>query len=157
MTLWCSGVFVALGSNLGDRAAQLASALDALAATSGVRALRCSRVLETAPVGGPPQPDYLNAVAELETALTPRQLFVALQQIEQRGGRLRGEINGPRTIDLDLLLFGDQRVSDADLRIPHPRMWQRAFVMEPLSELIGPAALAALRQRFGWGEQSHVR
>jgi 2-amino-4-hydroxy-6-hydroxymethyldihydropteridine diphosphokinase len=130
------GIFIGLGSNLGDRAGHIRDALRELAEAGDIRVVACSRVHETEPVGGPPgQPPYLNAVAELATDLAPRDLLVRLLEIERRHGRQRGVPNGPRTLDLDLLLYRDLVVDEPDLCVPHPRMWQRSFVMEPLAEI----------------------
>ncbi len=128
--------YVALGSNLGDRAAQLAAAIAALRAHPGVRVEALSTVYETAPVGPPPQGPYLNAVARLRTRLAPRALLERLLEIEVAAGRRRG---GPRwsarTLDLDLLLYGSLVLDERGLCIPHPRLHERAFVLEPLCEL----------------------
>lgn len=127
--------YVGLGSNLGDRAATLARALEALRATPGITRLAASRFYETEPVG-PPQGRYLNGVARLETTLAPRALLARLFEIERDAGRLRGaERNAPRTLDLDLLLYGELRLEEPSLVLPHPRLHQRAFVLEPLCEL----------------------
>lgn len=127
--------YVALGSNLGDRAGFLREALRGLAATDGVAVVAVSRTYETKPVG-PPQGPYLNAVAKLRTALSPRGLLERLLEIERSLGRQRGpEPNLPRTLDLDLLLHGDARVDEPDLVLPHPRLHERGFVLEPLREL----------------------
>ncbi len=126
---------IGLGSNLGDRAATLARALDALQATPGIARLAASRLYETEPVG-PPQGRYLNAAARLETRLEPHALLARLLEIERAAGRVRGaERNGPRTLDLDLLLYGGLCLEGPDLVLPHPRLHQRAFVLEPLCEL----------------------
>jgi 2-amino-4-hydroxy-6-hydroxymethyldihydropteridine diphosphokinase len=122
-----------LGSNLGDRMASLRRALELLR-DRGVTPVRSSRVYETDPVG-PPQPDYLNAVVEVELSGTARDLLEACRSVEEEMGRVRGERWGPRSIDLDVLTFGDQRVDEPDLVIPHPRMHERAFVLVPLLEL----------------------
>mgnify|MGYP001395828331 CR=1 FL=1 len=128
--------FVALGSNLGDRAATLASALRCLAETSGVRLVAASDFHDTAPVGGPlGQPRFLNAVAELECELSPEALLTQLQRIEAQHGRERAVPNGPRTLDLDLLLYGDLRRASAELTLPHPRLEEREFVLAPLAQL----------------------
>jgi 2-amino-4-hydroxy-6-hydroxymethyldihydropteridine diphosphokinase len=130
--------YVAFGANLGDRAATFEFALAALAAAPGVRVLRRSRWLDTEPVGGPPgQPRFLNGVVEIATRLELRAFFALLQTIEHRAGRDRArEVrNGPRTLDLDLLLFGDAVHESGDLTVPHPRMGERAFVLDPLAEL----------------------
>ncbi len=126
--------FVALGSNLGDRLANLREAVVRLASTPGVGGVMVSRVYETAPVG-PPQPDYLNAVAEVRTSLTARRLLEACLGIEQAMGRIRGERWGPRPIDLDVLTYGRMSIEEPGLVVPHPRMHERAFVMVPLLEL----------------------
>jgi 2-amino-4-hydroxy-6-hydroxymethyldihydropteridine diphosphokinase len=129
-------VFVALGSNLGDRAAHLAAALAALRCSPDVELVRVSGVYETAPVGPAEQGPYLNAVAELRTRLAPRALLARLRAIEAARGRTRsGERWGARTLDLDLLLFGERRIDESDLEVPHPRMAERAFVLEPLREI----------------------
>lgn len=143
------GVFVALGSNLGDRAAHLAAAVQKLSNSRGVRVLRCSSLHETIPVGGPPgQGKYLNAVAELSTDLPPHDLLGLLLRIEHEQGRVRREPNSPRTLDLDLLLYGNVHLLDPSLTLPHPRMWNREFVLIPLLELIGEDHLVALRRAF---------
>jgi 2-amino-4-hydroxy-6-hydroxymethyldihydropteridine diphosphokinase len=127
-------VFLGLGSNLGDREAAIAGALARLAAR-GFRATRTSSLWLTEPVGGPPQGFFLNAVAEGETALGPEALLQACLATERDMGRVRAERNGPRTIDVDLLLFGDARWSAPGLVIPHPRMHERRFVLAPLAEI----------------------
>lgn len=127
-------VAIALGSNLGDSRATLEAALDDLDRSPGVRVLRRSSWYRTAPVG-PPQPDYLNGCAVLEVALSPEALLDRLLEIEIRHGRVRGERWGPRTLDLDLLLFGGLTLSRERLQIPHPRMGERAFVLVPLAEI----------------------
>jgi len=130
-----SEVFVGLGSNLGDRRATLRRALADLDAAPGVRVCAVSRVHETEPLGGPPQPRYLNAVARLEASLAPRVLLRLLQRVEYAHGRRRTLPDGPRTLDLDLLLYGAHRVDAPELAVPHPRMAERAFVLGPLAEL----------------------
>ncbi len=130
------GIFIGLGSNLGDRAGHIRRALEELCEAGDVRVVACSRLHETEPVGGPPDaPRFLNAVAELATGLSPRQLLDRMLQIEQRHGRDRSAQTFSRTLDLDLLLYGDQVIQQPDLRVPHPRMWQRGFVMHPLAEI----------------------
>jgi 2-amino-4-hydroxy-6-hydroxymethyldihydropteridine diphosphokinase len=126
--------YLALGANLGDRLASLQRAADLLGARRGIAVLRSSRLFETAPVG-PPQPDFLNAVVEVDTSLTPRDLLEAAMAVERELGRERHERWGPRTIDVDLLTFDDVEVDEPGLRIPHPRMHERAFVLVPLGEL----------------------
>jgi|GEM_PF-6817 len=134
--------FVALGSNLGDRRAHLEAALAALAATPGVRLAAVSPAYENPPVGGPPQGDYWNAVAEVRTTLSPRALWGRLRGIEDAGGRVRGVRDGPRTIDLDLLAFGDRTASETDLVLPHPDALDRAFTLGPWVD-VAPEALVA--------------
>ncbi len=133
--------FVALGANLGDAAQALRGALKALNETPGIRVARASSVYRTAPVESS-GPDYLNAVAEVSTTLTAPALLDALQAIEQQAGRERPYRNAPRTLDLDLLLFGEARIDSPRLTVPHPRMWERAFVLVPLAE-IAPALVGA--------------
>jgi len=128
--------FLALGSNLGDRWEHLRRALAGLREADRVVAV--SPVYETEPVGGPDdQGPYLNAVVELDTSRTPRQLLELAQDLEREGGRVRveGRRWGPRTIDVDVLLVGDLSVDEPDLVVPHPRMWERRFVLAPLSDL----------------------
>ncbi len=134
--------YVALGSNLGDRHAHLAAALDALAALPGTRLLATSPIYETAPLGPPGQQDYLNAVARLATELSPLDLLDALLAIERTRGRVRAERWGPRTLDLDLLLHGDATLHDPRLTLPHPAMLTRAFVLAPLHDLAPDLVLA---------------
>jgi 2-amino-4-hydroxy-6-hydroxymethyldihydropteridine diphosphokinase len=129
--------YIALGANLGDRAAALAHALEALDAVPGVRVVAVSSNWETAPVG-PPQPAYLNAAAALDTELSAIALLARLHEIEREAGRRRGaERNLPRTLDLDLLLFGGLVIVAPELVVPHPRMHERAFVLGPLAEIAG--------------------
>lgn len=129
--------YLGLGSNLGDRAAHLQGAVHGLAATDGITVVAVSSVYETEPVGGPDQPDYLNAVVAVDTDLTARQLLEVAQRLEGEAGRdrEREERWGPRTLDVDVLLVGDEHVEEADLVVPHPRLFERAFVMVPLADL----------------------
>lgn len=123
--------FLGLGSNLGDRRGHLRRAVAALPDVVAV-----SGVYETDPVGGPPgQGAYLNAVVELETDLSPRDLLELAQRLERDAGRVRTERWGPRTLDVDVLVVGDLVVDEPDLRVPHPRLGERAFVLVPLSDL----------------------
>jgi 2-amino-4-hydroxy-6-hydroxymethyldihydropteridine diphosphokinase len=124
-----------LGSNLGDRLANLQRAVELVAARSGLRVERSSRVYETDPVGGPPQPEYLNAVVEVQTTLSPHDLLTACMDVEQRMGRVRAERWGPRIIDIDVLTYDEEEIDEPDLVVPHPRMHERAFVLVPLLEL----------------------
>jgi len=127
--------WIGLGANLGDREAALRAAVRAIAALPGTQVLRVSSLYRSAPVdaGGP---DYLNAVAEIATTLEPHALLAALQAIELGAGRERPYRNAPRTLDLDILLYGDQRIATPTLTVPHPRMDERAFVLLPLAELV---------------------
>lgn len=127
--------FVSLGTNLGDRAGHLAFALRSLDALPGTRVVAVSPIFETDPVGPPPQGPYLNATAELATSLTPRALLDALLAIESRSGRVRSVRDAPRTLDLDVLLYDAHVLDEPGLVVPHPRMVERAFVMEPLAAL----------------------
>jgi 2-amino-4-hydroxy-6-hydroxymethyldihydropteridine diphosphokinase len=127
--------YVGIGSNMGDRLENLRTAVRDVARVPQVRFVRSSSVYETAPVGGPEQGDFLNAVVEISTDLEPHALLEALQGIESELGRVRTERFGPRTIDLDLLLYGDEEIDEPDLKVPHPRMHERAFVVVPLTEL----------------------
>jgi len=132
--------YVALGSNLGDREGTLRAAVDALAATTGIEVVALSRLLDTAPVGNVDQPRFLNGAVALETELSARELLDVLLAIEQRFGREREGVppQGPRTLDLDLLVYGDAEIDEPGLRVPHPRLHERAFVLKPLAE-IAPA------------------
>ena len=128
-------VYVALGSNLGDRAAHLRAARKALAALPGTNLLAASSIEETAPLGGLDQPSYLNQMVLLETDLEPRDLLLALQTIEKSQGRQRGERWGSRTLDLDIVRFGTRRVEEIDLIIPHPELPNRDFWRREMAEL----------------------
>lgn len=128
--------YLGLGTNLGDRRANLHAAADAVVATPGVRGAELSPIYETAPVGGPAgQGDYLNAAMRIDTDLPPRDLLDTLLRIEQSLGRERRERWGPRVIDLDLLLYDDLSIDEPGLTLPHPRMHERAFVLRPLADL----------------------
>lgn len=122
--------FLAIGSNLGDREAMLRLAVAGMPDVVAV-----SPVYETDPVGGPEQGAYLNAVVELDTERTPRQLLELCRSLEEEAERVRVERWGPRTLDVDVLLVGDQIVHEHDLEVPHPRMWERRFVLAPLADL----------------------
>ena len=130
-------VYVGLGANLGDREATIRRAVELLAATPGIELVAVSTLRETDPVGYADQPRFLNGVAALETELAPRGLLDRLLAVERELGRVRGEGPrfGPRTIDLDLLLYGDEVVEKPGLVVPHPRLTDRQFVLEPLHEL----------------------
>jgi len=127
--------YIALGSNLGDRAEHLAAARAALAALPRTRLVAESRVEETAPLAGMEQPAYLNQMVLLETALAPRALLAACQAIERSRGRVRGEHWGARTLDLDIVRYGHRRIADPDLIIPHPELSNRDFWIRELAEL----------------------
>jgi len=141
--------YLGLGSNLGDRAAHLQFGLDGLAARAG-RVVAISPVYETEPVGGPPQPDYLNAVVAVETALSPRQLLEVAKALEAEAGREPTDPDkrwGPRPLDIDILVMGDERVDEPDLVVPHPRIHQRAFVLAPLADIAPELVVASTA---GW-------
>jgi 2-amino-4-hydroxy-6-hydroxymethyldihydropteridine diphosphokinase len=127
--------FIALGSNLDNPARQLQRAVSALTRLPASALLRVSSVYRSAAMGPGQQPDYLNAVALLNTALTPEAVLDGLLAIEQAQGRERGERWGPRTLDLDLLLYGEREIRSARLTVPHPRMHERDFVLYPLREI----------------------
>lgn len=128
--------YVSLGANLGDRERSLRRALELLGAREGVRVVRVSSFRDTEPWGPVEQPTFVNAAAELETSLAPRELLDTLLAVEQDLGRVReGPRYGPRTIDLDLLLYGDAVVAEPGLELPHPRLHERRFALEPLAEL----------------------
>jgi 2-amino-4-hydroxy-6-hydroxymethyldihydropteridine diphosphokinase len=129
-------VAVALGSNLGDRAAHLATARAALAALPETRVIAVSTIEETAPLGALPQPSYLNQMVLLETTLTPRALLDACQAIERAAGRMRGERWASRIIDLDIVRFGDRAVAEPGLTLPHPELPHRAFWQRELAEVL---------------------
>ena len=138
--------FIGLGSNLGDPANQVRSALRALAALPDTRLARQSSLYRNPPEGGADQPEFVNAVARIETRAGPRTLLDRLLGIERAHGRARDYPNAPRTLDLDILLYGERVVSEPGLVIPHPRMLERAFVLVPLAE-IAPDAVVPGRGR----------
>lgn len=143
-------VYIGLGSNLADPAAQLQAAVTALTSLPGSTLIAVSSVYASLPLGPSDQPDYLNAVAALDTSLEPLQLLDHLQQIELQQGRQRKtERWGPRTLDLDILLYGDASIHSTHLQVPHPRMAERAFVLVPLAEIapqrVNAAQLAAVQ------------
>jgi 2-amino-4-hydroxy-6-hydroxymethyldihydropteridine diphosphokinase len=132
-----SRAYIGIGSNLGNREATIAEAMKQLGAERGIELVASSSLRETEPVGYESQPRFLNGAALVETELSPRALLGRLLAIERRLGRVRGEGPrfGPRTIDLDLLLYGEEVVDEPGLRVPHPRLHERRFVLEPLAEL----------------------
>ena len=127
--------FVGIGSNLGEREINLGRALELLSAEDGIEVSAVSEIRETEPVGPVEQGPFLNGAARLETSLAPRELLERLLAVENRLGRVRTERWGPRTIDLDLLLYGNERIDEAGLTVPHPRLHERRFVLEPLADL----------------------
>jgi 2-amino-4-hydroxy-6-hydroxymethyldihydropteridine diphosphokinase len=131
-----STAYIGIGANLGDRVRSIRAALALLAAEPELEMGPVSTIRETDPVGVLDQPRFLNAAARLETELPPRTLLERLLAVEKRLGRVRtGQRYGPRTIDLDLLLYGDHVIDEPGLRVPHPRLAERRFVLEPLAEL----------------------
>jgi 2-amino-4-hydroxy-6-hydroxymethyldihydropteridine diphosphokinase len=146
-------VFIGLGSNLEEPRMQVSSALHALDHIPRTHVVKCSALYRSAPVGYLEQPDFINAVAQLETELTPRALLDALLTLEQERGRTREFSNAPRTLDLDILLYDDVQRHEHGLTIPHPQMQRRAFVLRPLLEIapdcvipgVGSAAEAVLQ------------
>ena len=135
---------IGLGSNLGDRARHIADAIGSLAEAGTL--IRVSSLYETAPIGGPDQGPYLNAVAVVETELSGRDLLATCLEIEREHGRERRERWGPRTLDLDLLLYGAETIADQDLTVPHPRITERRFVLDPLLEAWPEAVLPSGRR-----------
>jgi 2-amino-4-hydroxy-6-hydroxymethyldihydropteridine diphosphokinase len=129
--------YVGLGSNLGDRERTIRSALDELAAAQGVRVVAVSTLIDTQPVGPVEQPRFLNGVVELETTLAAHDLLALLLEVERRSGRRREGVpqQGPRTLDLDLLVYGQAEIAEPGLDVPHPRLHERRFVLEPLAEI----------------------
>ncbi|MBN9018908.1 MAG: 2-amino-4-hydroxy-6-hydroxymethyldihydropteridine diphosphokinase [Rhizobiales bacterium] len=154
--------FLGLGGNLGDRAATLAAAIDDLGAAAAVRVMRVSSLYETPPWGPVPQGPYLNACVAIETTLSARALLDLCLAIEKRHGRERLVRWGPRTLDIDLLLYGTATIDEPGLIVPHPRMADRAFVLVPLAEIapdlaIGCTAIATLLDRLPTTERQDVR
>lgn len=137
--------FLGLGSNLGDRAANLERAVHLLR-SRGIEVVRSSRIYETEPVGGPAQPPYLNAVLEVRTEGSARRLLEAALDVEDQMGRVREERWGPRVLDVDVLTFGEEVIDEPDLTVPHPRMHERAFVLLPLLELDADPPLPGRRR-----------
>ena len=151
--------YLGLGSNLGDREALLRAAIAALNATPGVRVTSISSLYETPPWGPVPQGPYLNACVALETTLSPRELLTLCLAIERDHGRERAIRWGPRTLDMDVLLYGDESIDEEGLIVPHPRMTERAFVLVPLAEIapdlrIGGRAIGAI---LGGVETDEIR
>jgi 2-amino-4-hydroxy-6-hydroxymethyldihydropteridine diphosphokinase len=142
-----SSVVLALGSNLGDRLATLQGGIDALGAEPGLENVAVSPVYETAPVGGPAQPDYLNAVLVAATSLPPRAVLDRARAAEAARGRVRGERWGPRTLDVDVIVYGSEISDDPGLTLPHPRAHERAFVLAPWHD-VDPGAVIPGRGRI---------
>jgi 2-amino-4-hydroxy-6-hydroxymethyldihydropteridine diphosphokinase len=142
-----------LGSNLDDPEAQVRRAFDEIAMLPATRLIARSALYRTAPVGLAEQPDFINACALVETTLAPRALLTALLAIERRHGRVRTVPNGPRTLDIDIVLYGEDTIEEPGLSVPHPRAHERAFVLEPLLDvwpeavIPGHGAAAALLKR----------
>ena len=138
--------YISLGSNLGDRQYYIKSAIRKIRLLMNTRLTKISKIIETLPEAGPPQGPYLNCVIEIQTTLAPHELLKRLQKIEVDLGRIRTIKNGPRNIDLDILLYDDAKINETSLCVPHPRMFQRDFVMKPLRE-IAPELVRRLRGR----------
>lgn len=145
--------YIGLGSNLGEPHVSVLTAIDAIADLDGLVLMRKSSLYGSAPVDAAGA-DFVNAVVEVRTVLKPRALLAALQALEARAGRQRSYRNAPRTLDLDILLYGDKQMQSPDLVLPHPRMWERGFVLLPLAELIPdrvtPAHLVAVANQPVW-------
>jgi 2-amino-4-hydroxy-6-hydroxymethyldihydropteridine diphosphokinase len=142
--------YIGLGANLAEPRAQLAAAFDELDRLPLTRVVARSSLYRSAPLGYAAQPDFVNAVARVETGLPPERLLAALHEIETRHGRERSFPNAPRTLDLDLLLYGDRAIERAGLRLPHPRMHERAFVLAPLVELDPEAEIPGRGRAVEW-------
>jgi len=142
-------VALGLGSNMGDRQNHITLALDSLAMHPGIDMIAVSGLYETPPWGKTDQPAFLNAAVLIETDLAPRTLLEAVLGIERSLGRVRGQLWGPRTIDVDILLYGDTKVDEPGLTIPHPRIHERAFVIRPLADVL-PGAVIAGRSVSDW-------
>ncbi|MGZ8764782.1 MAG: 2-amino-4-hydroxy-6-hydroxymethyldihydropteridine diphosphokinase [Acidimicrobiia bacterium] len=150
MTLRASGprAYLGLGANLGDRVGALQRAVNSLMRVPRVAVVAVSGVYVTEPVGGPEQPEFYNAVVAIETGLTARELLELAQRLETDAHRVRHQRWGPRTLDVDVLLVGDLQVDEPDLVVPHPRMWERGFVLAPLAD-VAPE-LVDLPASGGW-------
>lgn len=142
--------YVALGANIGDPTATVLAAFAALANLTDSRVVHTSSLYRTAPVGLTNQPDFINAVAMLETGLAPEELLDALLDLEARFGRVRRDRNGPRTLDLDLLLYNDIELDLPRLILPHPRLHLRAFVLHPLAEIAPELAIPGRGSVAAW-------
>lgn len=142
--------YLGLGSNLGWPERQLLEAFDEIAATPGIRLLARSSLYRSAPVGYAAQPDFVNAAAAILTTLAPHALLRALLDIERGHGRVRAQLNGPRTLDLDILLYGELQCHDEALTLPHPRLHERAFVLYPLLEIAPACAIPGRGEARRW-------
>jgi len=128
--------YIGIGSNLGDRKEYIERAIEMLKESGNIKVEKVSRLYETEAVGGPPQGKFLNGVIKIETDFSPRELLNRLKRIEKELGRIERIKDGPRTIDLDILIYGDLHIEEENLVIPHPRMNERAFVKRPLNDLL---------------------
>lgn len=150
--------FIGLGANLGDPRAQIAEALRRLGSAPETRLVRAATLYRSDPVGPPDQPEYFNTVAQIETRLEPAALLASVQAIERSLGRTRSIRWGPRLIDLDILLYGDRRIEEAGLVIPHPEITRRRFVLQPLfdlaPDLLVPGSAGSVRDLLGALEDS---
>ena len=142
--------YVGIGANLDDPAARVRDALASLASLPHTRLVKRSSLYRTEPQGYRPQPDFVNAVAQLDTGLAAAALLAELQRIEAGAGRRRSFANAPRTLDLDLLLYGSERIDEPGLVVPHPRMHERAFVLVPLLEIAPQAEIPGLGPAQQW-------
>ena len=142
--------YIALGANLGDPAATVNAAFTALGELPQTRVLATSALYRTAPVGIAEQPEFVNAAAAIDTALAPEALLDALLAIDQAFGRVRAERNGPRTLDLDILLYDDLTLATPRLTLPHPRLHLRAFVLQPLADLAPDLAIPGRGSLAAW-------
>lgn len=151
--------YLGLGSNLGDREAMLRAAIAALDATPDVRVTAVSSLYETPPWGPVPQGPYLNACVALDTTLSPRELLTLCLAIERDHGRERAIRWGPRTLDIDVLLYGDEAIDEEGLIVPHPRMTERAFVLVPLAEIAPELSIGgrAIRDILSGVETDEIR
>lgn len=127
--------YLGLGSNMGDKEQNIRDALNKLSANPRIKLLKLASLYETSPWGNTDQDWFLNTVVEIDTDLSPQELLKVMSQVEEELGRVREQRWGPRTLDLDILLYGEDKVNEPDLQIPHPRLTQRAFVLVPLAEL----------------------
>ncbi len=142
--------YLGLGSNLGDRRALLKQAVQSLDDHADIHVIRISRMYESAPAGGPPgQGEYLNAAVAVETSLSPNDLLAVIAGIERSLGRIRTERFAPRTIDIDILLFGDRVCESPELTLPHPRMHERWFVLRPLAEVAADVVHPVFKRSIG--------